>query len=153
MDIEEQYDRLYRYCYMKVKHRQAAEDITQETFLRFLEAHSYREAGKQMAYLYTIARNLCMDYFRMQRFFPLEEHAETAKASSNEGNQLTDTIALEQALEQLSDEERELLFLRYTNEVSVGQISRILKLSRFAVYRRTQNALHKLKEILVQEPP
>lgn len=153
MDIEEQYDRLYRYCYMKVKHQQTAEDITQETFLRFLEAHSYRETGKQMAYLYTIARNLCMDHFRMQRFSPLEEEPKAVQTSSHEGNQLVETLALEQALESLSAEERELLFLRYTNEVSVGQIARILKLSRFAVYRRTQNALHKLKEILMQESP
>ena len=36
MDLEERYDKLYRYCYMKTRHPQAAEDITQETFLRFL---------------------------------------------------------------------------------------------------------------------
>ncbi len=33
-DMDEQYDKIYRYCYMKLKHRQAAEDVTQETFLR-----------------------------------------------------------------------------------------------------------------------
>ena len=35
MDLEEQYDKIYRYCYFKVRHCQTAEDITQETFLRF----------------------------------------------------------------------------------------------------------------------
>ena len=35
MDIEEQYDKIYRYCYFKLYDTQLAQDITQETFLRF----------------------------------------------------------------------------------------------------------------------
>ena len=49
---------------MKTRDKYIAEDITQETFLKFLNNHSYEEMGKQMAYLYTIARNLCIDYYR-----------------------------------------------------------------------------------------
>ena len=36
IDLEEQYDKIYRYCYYKLHHREKAEDITQEAFLRFL---------------------------------------------------------------------------------------------------------------------
>ena len=50
MDIEEQYKRIYRYCYMKTRDHHTSEDLTQETFLHFLENHSYREIGKQMVY-------------------------------------------------------------------------------------------------------
>lgn len=42
-DLDEQYDKIYRYCYMKLRHQQAAEDITQKTFLRFLENKTYKE--------------------------------------------------------------------------------------------------------------
>ncbi len=38
MDIEEQYDKIYRFCYYRVKNKETAEDLTQETFLRFLKA-------------------------------------------------------------------------------------------------------------------
>ena len=38
IDIEEQYDKIYRYCYFKLKNQHLSEDITQETFLRFLRA-------------------------------------------------------------------------------------------------------------------
>lgn len=68
MDLEEQYDKIYRYCYFKLRHQQKAEDITQETFLRFLENTAYREQGKRLQYLYTIARNLCMDEFRKMTY-------------------------------------------------------------------------------------
>lgn len=143
MDTEEIYDKLYRYCYMKTKHQQTAEDMTQEIFLRFLEAHSYQEMGKQMAYLYTIARNLCIDYYRMQPVIPLEE--KEASLTEDHIDEHTTNLALEQAMEKLSEEDRELLFLRYTIEIPVGEIAKILQISRFAVYRREKHALKKLR--------
>ena len=51
MDIEEQYDKIYRYCYFKLQHQQLAEDITQETFLKFYESNQYVEAGKTDEFL------------------------------------------------------------------------------------------------------
>ncbi len=60
MDLQVQYEKLLRYCYMKTKDRCIAEDIVQETFLRFWQSKSYRDTGKELAYLYTIAKNLCI---------------------------------------------------------------------------------------------
>ena len=37
MDIEEYYDKIYRFCYYKVQSKELAEDLTQETFLRFFD--------------------------------------------------------------------------------------------------------------------
>ena len=59
LDLSEQYDKIYRYCYFKVNDRCAAEDLAQETFLRYFSHTPYISRGKQLAYLYTIARNLC----------------------------------------------------------------------------------------------
>jgi len=59
LDLKDQYDRILRYCFHKVHNRDTAEDITQETFLRFLEHPQYHNIGKDLQYLYTIAGNLC----------------------------------------------------------------------------------------------
>lgn len=59
MDLKLQYEKLLRYCYHKTKSKDLAEDIVQETFLKFWQSHSYEDTGKELAYLYTIARNLC----------------------------------------------------------------------------------------------
>ena len=67
MDIEEEYDKIFRYCYWKVHNKEIAEDITQETFLRFLQSN-YDERGKRIRFLYTIAGNLCIDEFRKKPF-------------------------------------------------------------------------------------
>lgn len=142
MDLEELYDKLYRYCYMKTRHPQTAEDLTQEAFLRFLRTRDVSEIKKQTAYLYTIARNLCIDFYRTKQALPLEQ-AEQAAGDREEGD--TVRIALEQALEQLPEEDRDLIFLRYTNEVSAAETGKILGLSRFAVYRREKQILKKLR--------
>ena len=65
MNIEEYYDKIYRFCFYKVRNQQMAEDITQETFLRFIKS-DYKEDGRKINYLYTIARNLCIDEIRKQ---------------------------------------------------------------------------------------
>lgn len=64
MDMEEQYDKIYRYCYFKLYDKQLAQDITQETFLRFIRQDLSLDNHKELPYLYTIAKNLCVDNFR-----------------------------------------------------------------------------------------
>ena len=64
MDIEEQYDKIYRYCYFKLYDKQLAQDITQETFLQFYRQGLNLGRNKELPYLYTIAKNLCIDSFR-----------------------------------------------------------------------------------------
>ena len=55
VDIEEQYEKIYRYCYFKLKNRESAEDITQEAFLRYLERYRFASSETALKYLYTIA--------------------------------------------------------------------------------------------------
>lgn len=65
MDLEAQYDKLYRYCYFQCKDVQAAEDVVQETFLRWLEHYPGQKEREAIPTLYTIARNLCVDLARL----------------------------------------------------------------------------------------
>ena len=64
MDLEIQYDRIYRYCYFRLHNAQIAEDITQETFLRFFNKDLSLDSSRELPYLYTIARNLCIEEYR-----------------------------------------------------------------------------------------
>ena len=145
MDIEEQYDKLLRYCYMKLRDRTLAEDITQETFIRFMESESYRNTGKEMAYLYTIAANLCTDCFRKKKETPLEELAELP-GTDDPMQGVVERLSIERAMERLDPDEREAVVLRYTAELSVGDIGKALGLSRFAVHRRISSAMKKLRK-------
>jgi len=73
LDIEEQYDKLYRYCYFKLHHAQTAEDITQESFLRYWERYHPMPTTLAVKHLYIIAKNLCIDEYRKQPPLPFDE--------------------------------------------------------------------------------
>ena len=145
LDIEEQYDKIYRYCYYRLRNREQAEDITQETFLRWFSSDAYRDTGQVLQYLYTIARNLCINERKRSAFAPLTEDIPAA-----EDDALL-SIALRTELDKLSEEDRELILLRYVNEVPAGVLCSLYGLSRFALYRRLQGIKKNLHAALREE--
>ena len=147
MDYKEQYDKIYQYCYFRLQNQAIAEDITQEVFLRFLENDTYEEKGYALHYLYTIARNLCIEEYRKRTEAPLEQEA--SKESFE--NTCVEKITLQGALEKLTEEERELIVLRYVNEVPMGVICKLQGCSRFALYRKINSILKKLKKEMGEE--
>lgn len=149
MDIEEQYDKIYRYCYFKLYDRQSAQDITQETFLRFYKQKLSLDNGRELPYLYTIAKNLCVDVFRKKSMDTLESIEEEAAYDPSE--EWADRLTLRESIAKLPQEEQELLFLRYANELPFASICRITGLSRFAVHRRLTKAIKRLEEELKKE--
>ena len=149
MDIEEQYDKIYRYCYFKLYDKQLAQDITQETFLRFYRQGLTLDNDKELPYLYTIAKNLCIDHFRKRTVESLEEITEEVIDDPTED--LISNLTLRMTISKLPGDERELIFLRYVNEISIATICKITGLSRFAVYRRLSKSLKWLKEELKKE--
>ena len=149
MIIEEQYDKIYRYCYFKLYDKQLAQDITQEAFLRFYRQGLSFDNGKELPYLYTIAKNLCIDEFRKKTVDSIEEFA--SESASDPSEEWIDAVVLRSIVSKLPNDEQELLFLRYANELSVASICKITGLSRFAVYRRLSKSLKWLKEELKKE--
>lgn len=141
MELEEQYDHIYRYCYYRLRDAGKAEDITQETFLRYLENDGYRDIGRPLAFLYTVARNLCIDEMRRKKMESLPEDL----PGENQEDKLLDSILLRQALHELDSRERELILLRYVNGVPVADLTKIYGKSRYAVYRDTKKVLQKLE--------
>lgn len=147
VDFEEQYDKIYRYCYFRLHNQQLAEDITQETILRFLENSTYRDMGRPLSYLYAIARNLCIDSYRKQR----EDALLSPVSQENFENEIIDKIALHHAMQSLSQQEQELLLLRYVNEMPMNELCRLYGKSRFSLYRELNKITKKLKRRLTDE--
>ena len=150
MNLEDQYDRIYKYLFFHLHDRHAAEDLTQEVFLRFLGSRTYRDENRQLQYLYTIARNLCYQYYRDRTItYSLDEESDAPEMNSPEAEgfeqSLMDRMILSDALQKLPPEEKELLFLRYVNDVPVPVISGLYQISRFAVYRKLKRILQKVR--------
>lgn len=151
MDLKEQYEKLLRYCYMKTNNRLLAEDIVQEAYLRFWQSHHYKDTGKEMAYLYTIARNLCADEFRKPKHLNIEDFSDSIACGKSEQEESINRLTIENALESLPEELREIVTLRYISEISTADIGKIMGMSRFAVQRRLKTGLAILKKELEGE--
>ena len=65
--VEEHYDDVLAYCRRHAPSCDEAPDVAQEAFLRFVRSGRSPVEGKPLAYLFTIARNLCIDASRAKR--------------------------------------------------------------------------------------
>ena len=142
IDLEEQYDKIYRYCYYRLRDRERAEDVTQETFLRWFASDTYRNRGQLLQYLYTVARNLCIDEYRRPVPQPIPEDL------PGEGGDPLLSIALRAELDKLAPEDRELVLLRCVNEVPMAVLGQLYGVSRFALRRRLNGILKTLRNAL-----
>ena len=145
IDINDQYDKIFRYCYYKIHDRDIAEDLTQDTFLRFLESPHYRDMGKELHYLYTIAGNLCKDAFHRRTAEELDENI--ADDKDYEDFILTN-VALGNAIKNLPEDDKEIIILRYINDVPIGVLGELFGMSRFRMSRRIKGILRHLRQTL-----
>lgn len=151
MDLKVQYDKLLSYCYMKTKDRFIAEDIAQETFLRFWQSHTYEDTGRETAYLYTIARNLCMDEFRRIKPVDIESCPDLPVSDGSRTEDILESITIRAALEKLPEELKEIISLRYISDMSAADIGKTMNLSRFSVNRRLKEGLGLLRKYMEGE--
>lgn len=146
MKIEKEYDNIFRYVLYHVGNREDAEDITQEAFLKYLEHEEYHNKGSERQILYTIARNLCIDLHRKDKPVPLEEDTKGL-----ENNSVMTDVSVRIAMSRLSEEEREIIIMRLVNDENISVIAKIFGVSRFAMGRRINEIIKKLKSELRKE--
>ena len=145
--------KLLKHCQIRLGDRSTAEEIAQEAFLRTWDVYKkrYGQLDNIRAYLYRIAHNLIVDHFRrtsrrreVSLEALLEEQGDSALKNHSEPAVLQDSLWIEKALGTLRPECAQVLTLRYSDELSIPEIARILK--------KTENAtsilLHRAKKAL-----
>lgn len=98
IDLEAQYDKIYRYCYFRLHDRELSEDITQETFLRYFASYHQTDSVFMLKYLYTIARNLFIDEYRRDGKRKEEQTDQPAYVFPEEHMRRTDQLMLSSVL-------------------------------------------------------
>lgn len=152
--VRKYYDDILKYCGYHCSDAEYAEDLTQETFANFFAKLSdYRYKGKTKNYLYTIAGNLCKNYYKKQKPLSIDDDqlSEIESASGNLEEDVTDRIMLEWALEQLSDEFRQVIDLYYFQEMKLTEIASALGIGLPLVKYRLKQARNCLYDLLRRE--
>lgn len=146
---EEHYDKIFRYCARRLPTVEDAKDATQDVFLKLAKSQAVYDSGeKPLAYLYTCARNVCADFMRRARpASSLDEVGAERVADPAQGRYLQNLVMAD-ALSRLPDDEREVLELRYGQDLKMADVSAILGKSRFSLYRIERRALDDLRRMM-----
>lgn len=144
--VEEHYDDVLAYCRRHAPSYDEAPDVAQEAFLRFVRSGRSPVEGKPLAYLFTIARNLCIDASRAKRLPAVPLDVDVPDRSPGADPAAACAVGEVGALIGALDPElREVVELRFDQGFKVGEIAQVLGVSRFAVNRRLNRALAELK--------
>ena len=141
--------KVYRFIYYKVATKELAEDFTSQCFLKAWEQISTgANVASFQAWIYKIARNLVIDYYRTREReeLPLiyrEEDIESELTVDPDKN--LDSQNLEKILLGLKGDIREIVILRFIEELSIKEISRIVDKSSANVRVIIHRALKELK--------
>jgi RNA polymerase sigma-70 factor, ECF subfamily len=149
------FDRIYSYLHLTVGNRHDAEDLTTQTFLRMLESigrFRWRSAPFS-AWLFRIAHNLSMDHFRSsRRSQPTEDVPEPAgteeRSAEDEAFQSIGRRSMLEMIEGLSDEQRQVLTLKFVFNFTNGDVATILGKTEGAVKSLQHRALVSLQKQL-----
>lgn len=149
--VRKYYGDILSYCRYHCPDQNYSEDLTQEAFARFFEKLSdYRHTGKAKNYLYTIAGNLCRDYFKKLRESPLEDDELSRQLEAEEppDEETADRLLIEQALAALQEEFREVVILYYFQELKLTEIADTLQIGLPLVKYRLKQAKTQLKKYI-----
>jgi RNA polymerase sigma-70 factor, ECF subfamily len=152
------FDRIYSYLHMSVGNRHDAEDLTTQTFLKMLESikrFRWRSAPFS-AWLFRIAHNLAMDHFRATRRWQPEEEVpeptgETEPSAEAAALQSIGRQGMLELIEDLSQEQKQVLTLKFVFNLSNAEVATILEKTEGAIKSLQHRALVSLQKQISQK--
>lgn len=145
--IERYGDLLYRLCILMLKNESDAEDVIQETLIKFYrKAPVFENADHEKAWLIRVATNKCRDLLRFRVRHPLAEVEQIMVASEDSA----DSGILE-ALASLPEKYKLVLALYYVEGYKVEDIAKIIGRTSSAVKMRLQKGRRLLEKVYREE--
>lgn len=146
-------DAIFRFCMVKTSSKEVAEDITQETFMRYWVAlKGENKMHNTRSFLYTIANNLVIDWYRKKKSTSLDvleekgyepQDSQISPAHTDaQWNEILETI------QDLEEKDKEVLLLRYVEGLEPKDIAEILEETTNVVSVRIHRAIEKVQKKL-----
>lgn len=154
--IYDQYiEKIYRYVYLKVNSQEIAEDITSRVFIKGWEA--INSQGKKIenpsAFLYKIAQNLVIDYYRQKDKKSvvstdfIAELADSGKNIEDRAVFAADIEVVKSAIQGLKKDYQDVLIWHYLDDMPIGQIAEMINKKEGTVRVMLHRGLKELKDI------
>ncbi|OGF21301.1 hypothetical protein A2316_02035 [Candidatus Falkowbacteria bacterium RIFOXYB2_FULL_38_15] len=148
--------KLYRHVFYRLGSKELAEDMVSEVFKKTWEflVDSDKKIDNLRAFLYRVANNLIIDYYRSKARQPIliDETLEAQLGDEgSEAEKIGSRFEIGQvlkSLEELSKETRDILIWRYVDELSISEISNLSGKKKNAVYVSIHRALREAQKII-----
>lgn len=154
---EHYFDRIYKYSYLKIGDAIEAEDITEQVFLKMLEAlNTFRWQGSSFAsWIFRIAHNQVVDHVRHSSRHPQVPLEPAGVLLPSEGydphwwaEQGNFREHLQQAISQLTDLQAQVITLKFVAGLSNAEVAQLMNRTEGAVKALQYSALQNLNRIL-----
>lgn len=149
------HQRIYRYVYLKVTHREEAEDLTHQVFLSaWQNLKTYRFQGLPFSsWLYRIARNKIIDHYRTRQTHEPLERADALLVSAPENltdrtDAALDMERIRAAIRRLPADQQDVVIMRFVSDMPYRDVAAALQKTEGAVKVIQHRALKKLREAL-----
>ncbi|MDY7018506.1 MAG: sigma-70 family RNA polymerase sigma factor [Chloroflexota bacterium] len=154
---EEHFDKIYRYIYLRLGNRTEAEDLTQEVFVKALEAiGSYKWRDLPFtSWLFRIAHNQVIDYLRKESKQEKQCWDDNIRINGSSPEAIAEreleAEELNENIKKLSPAQREVISLRFGAELSIAEAAKTLGKSTGTVKALQYNAVVALRKMMVDE--
>ncbi|MEX0912904.1 MAG: RNA polymerase sigma factor [Candidatus Paceibacterota bacterium] len=142
-------DVVYRFCLYKTSDTHVAYDLTQDTFMRLWKVIcAGKDVEKPKQYIYQIARNLVIDYYKKEKALSLDNLQEKGfdpKYNGLETDFLAEVTILRQAIEKLEEDYREIIYMRFIEGMGIEDIAEAMNISTNLVSVRINRGKKKLQ--------
>jgi RNA polymerase sigma-70 factor (ECF subfamily) len=148
---------ILRYLYARLHDQEGAQDLTQEVFVRVIKGiggFEYRGEKSFLGWLYTIANNVLIGQARRKRAIstPLDESIEVVDPRGQEEVlSIYDRVSLQQAISQLTQDQQQVLTLKFFADMTNNEIATTIGRTEGAVKALQHRALQSLQQILARE--
>jgi RNA polymerase sigma-70 factor, ECF subfamily len=159
--IKRHQTKIYGFIYSKIPDRDICDDVFQDTFIKViktLKSNSYNEEGKFLPWVMRISHNLVIDHFRKNKKMPMLRETEEFSIFSilkddemSIENKLISTqvnIDLNKLIEELPQDQKEVLVMRYFQDLSFKEISEETGVSINTALGRMRYAIINLRKII-----
>lgn len=144
--VRRYYGKIYNYIFFRLQDKETAEDLTQDVFVKLTKSiHLYRPTASFSAYLYRIAHNTLVDYYRIS--VQTDEIPEDVQASDTI-SKVDAKLDARQMLARLPSEQRECIELYYLQNLTFREISEVLTIPVSTAKSRVQRGLAACKKMM-----
>lgn len=143
---------IYGFVLSIIKNKHDAEDIFQEVYIKIYEnIDKYKNEGKPLAWMMTIAKNLCYEKIRKHRDTSDIELMHDVGINDKNKKNVEDKMILEILLEKITDEERNIIILHIVSGMKYREIANLLKLPLSTVLSKYHRAMKRMKCIMKED--